>query len=496
MTTTYVFEELDEATHEYLIAVRDCEGKRSPGIFAATSDSLPGCGCVAGSIIVFGTLLLTLIPSIGIIIGDPVGVALLQTAGFLVGGWLMVAIFRRRMTRKFAGQWVYLDPLHLYQAYREQVTITPIDEALEATVTANYNNGSYQNSVVTILLPGRSQVSFTIANETRGEQMRDYVNYLAWARGGEGGERADLDPATLGGLARYVAKTGDEPLDADRNINLNRIELDITEVPEQPNRVGRAMPSILPYIFLILYAAGSFLVMAFVINPPIRDEAIYERCTQQPLEPRILRGYLTDQRLTLHRDDVLKKLATFYDVPIKHVKESAQNPELRDGMVKLLESLRAADQPVTSVEVVESGLPDDGKTLRQDWVRDEFAKGINEVFGKLQPPVTAPPDMQFVEPPPPIGHQLIAFVKKDDDMPEAHFEIQYTFIPTAGGKYQIQAKVIIRTEIGKPPVASDTIEVDGEFSAASAEPGGAALVKLKEALVDAVVGRLPEAGKK
>jgi len=498
MTTTYVFEELDEATRDYLLAVRECEGVGSPGIFAATSDSLPGCGFIAGCIIIFTTLILTLIPTVGIILGDPVGVALLQTAGLLVGGWLVLAIFRQgRGSRKIAGHWVYLDPLHLYQAFREQVTITPIDEALEATVTANYTNGAYQNSVVSILLPGRAHVSITITNETRAEQMRDYVNYIAWARGGEGGERADLDPATLGGLARYVAKTGDEPLDADRNINLNRIELDITEVPEQPNRVGRAMPSILPYVFLILYAAACFLVMAFMVNPPIRDEAIYERCTQTPLEPRVLRGYLTDPRLTLHRDDVLKKLGTFYDTPIQHVRQNAQNPELRDGMVKMLESLKTADQPVVSVEVVESGLPDDGKIRRQDWVREEFARGINEVFGKLMPPPIPNEGMEFLEPPPPIGHQLIAFVKKDEEMPEAHFEIQYTFIPTANERlYTIQAKVIIRTEIGKPPVASETIEVPGEFALADAEPGSIALVKLKETLVETVVGRFPDERKK
>ncbi|MBM3979966.1 MAG: hypothetical protein FJ304_06725 [Planctomycetes bacterium] len=85
MATTFVFEELDEGTRDYLTAVRDGEGLGSPGVFVATSDSLPGCGCIAGPIIIILTLLLTLTTWVGVIYDDPVGVALLQTGGLLLG---------------------------------------------------------------------------------------------------------------------------------------------------------------------------------------------------------------------------------------------------------------------------------------------------------------------------------------------------------------------------------------------------------------------------
>ncbi len=126
-----------------------------------------------------------------------------------------------------------------------------------------------------------------------------YLNYLAWARGPEGGERASLPPASLGGLAKYVAKNDAEPKDAEDNINLNLVELDITEVPEEPTREGRALPSFLPYVVILVAGAGIFFVMAFIVNPPFRDDAIYEavcKLTQPPsMEPRFLRVYLIDR---------------------------------------------------------------------------------------------------------------------------------------------------------------------------------------------------------
>ncbi len=494
---TFKFEELDSATHKYLVAVRDSEGVGAPGIFASTSDSLPVVGCIVGPILIAATLLITLLVS-GIIKGDPLAVALLQTAGLLVGGWLLAAAFRgAKGSNRVAGNWVYIDPLFLYQAYREEVTITPVDEVVEARVTHNFNNDAYQNSTLSIMLAGNAVENVTVNNENRADQMRVFLNYLAWARGSEGGERAKLEPATLGGLAKYVAKNGDEPLDAERNINLSLIELDITDVPEDPKREGRALPAIFPYILLILYAAGCFLLMGFVVNPPLRDDVWYEQCTQPPLQPTDLRSYFlvkkhafTNEGLTGHRNDILQKLSTFYDPPIRLVKDKATNPELRDGMVKMLEAMRIAEQPVASVQVIESGLPDGaGKSAREDWVRTEFAKGVSDVFGQQQPAVQG---AEFVEPPQPIGHQLIAFVKKDEDMPEALFDIRYTFLLTDNGRYRIRAQVTIRTEATKPPVATGELDVPGDYSQPDASPGGPAMLALKKALVEAMVGPLPK----
>ena len=227
-----------------------------------------------------------------------------------------------------------MDPLFLYEAYREQITLTPVEEVAEASFTHNYNNGNYQNSVVRISMGGRNVTVVTLTNEARAEQMVVYLNYLAWARGPDGGERANLAPATLGGLAKYVANNDHEPLDAESNINLNLIELDITEVPEEPTREGRSIPGVLPYIFMLIFAVLCFFFMAYVVNPPIRDDAIYDAVMKEPsVEPRFLRAYLVDPRNTMHRDEVTKKLSEFYTAPINHVKQNKKGPgvERRDG---------------------------------------------------------------------------------------------------------------------------------------------------------------------
>ena len=89
MPQTFLFEELDDATRDYLTAVRAAEGSATPGIFAATSSALAGCGCVGGPIIIIATLCLTLTNWINVIYDDPVRVALLQRATHMVSKGLV-----------------------------------------------------------------------------------------------------------------------------------------------------------------------------------------------------------------------------------------------------------------------------------------------------------------------------------------------------------------------------------------------------------------------
>jgi hypothetical protein len=160
-------------------------------------------------------------------------------------------------------------------------------------------------------------------------------------------------------------------------------------------------------------------------------------------------------------------------------------------MVELLKSLERAEAaaPIVSINVEESGLDDGKKSEREDWLRDEFARGVNEVFGQVSPAVQPLPGMEFVTPPPPIGHQLIDWIKKDPDMPEALIDIRYTHT-RVGDRYQISAKVTIRTEVDKPPVATREFTLGFLFSEAEVrEKDGPAQTELKKALVEKMVGQ-------
>ncbi|QJX00964.1 hypothetical protein [Frigoriglobus tundricola] len=494
MSTTFNFEELDEATHDYLVAVRTRDGRGAPGVFVASKDSLPGCGLIAGPIIIIGTLLATLTTMFDIVYSDPVRVAVLQTAGLLLGGWLLAAGFRGcKGNRRIAGTWAYVDPLFLYQAYREQITVTAIDEVIEANFTHNYNNNAYQNSTVLIRMSGHQVATVSVANEGRAERMVVFLNYLAWARGPEGGARADLAPATLGGLARYVAKNDHEPLDADNNINFNLIEVDITAVPEEPTRAGRALPSVLPYVFMLVYSVACFLFMAYVINPPFRDDAVYEVVTREPyVEPRFLRVYLVDPRNTRHRDEVTRRLSQFYQAPIDYVSRNAKDPVLRDGMVKILESIRTVDQPVVSIRVTEVNTPAGrgaNKTDREHKLRADFATGVGDEFSK-QPwgqPLRPPQGAEFTEPMPPLGQQMIAFVEPPEGAEQVHFDITYTIEPAGtDGMLRLSVVMEIRTSIeDKKPTARSEFTMSNTFDAESLD---AQVALLKRDLLTRTVG--------
>ena len=211
-----------------------------------------------------------------------------------------------------------------------------------------------------------------------------YLNYLAWARGTGGWRSREPPPATLGGLAKYVARNDQEPLDADSNINLNVIELDITEVPEEPTREGRAMPGCLPYVVMLIGGAVCFFVMSIIVNPPLRDNAIYDVVMKPGYEePGFLRAYLIDPRNKMHRNEVADRLSRFYFDPMLHVEAKATDQALGKGMAEILKSLRTAEQPVVSLRVTETKpLPGkaDTKGSRESSLRTDFVDGVNTAF--------------------------------------------------------------------------------------------------------------------
>jgi hypothetical protein len=471
MSQTFNFEELDQNTHDYLVAVRDAEGGGTPGVFVPSSDSLPGCGCVVGPIVIATTLALTLTDWVDVIQYEPRAVALLQTAGLLVGGWLLAAGFRgSKGSDKVAGCWAYVDPLYLYEAFREQVTVTPVDDVIEAQFTHNYNNGSYQNSVVTIRLSGNNGKTLNVSGEAPAERMVVYLNYLAWARGGEGGDRANLPPATLGGLAKYVAKNDAEPLDNENNINLSQIDLDVTEVPEEPFRDRTATPAFLPYVVMLVAAVVSWCAFAFVVNPPLRDDVVYNAVSKDPVQPIDLRAYLLDDRNTKHRDKVRQRLQEFYDVPTTECRTKGKNPALGEGMAKMFGDLSTAPSPAVTLKVTERASPPelaDGRAAREAEFGTLFSNAmyhsISAMPGLGIPPL-GPNGRPWRIAPAARGYQLIEFLAPPEGAPAALIEIDYT-IESAGNAYTVKATVAVRLKVTEEPIARGSFGAPKQFTA-------------------------------
>ncbi|MBA4189572.1 MAG: hypothetical protein C0467_16425 [Planctomycetaceae bacterium] len=519
MSQTFVFEELDAPTRTYLTEVRDSGGAGAPGVFALTSSTMAGCGCGTGVVVIIATLLATLTTMFDVIYQDPGRVALLQTAGILLGGWLIFAARRSasRGSKTMAGHWAYIDPLHLYEAYREQITVTPINDVAEANFTHSYNNGTYQNSVVRGLRSAGPPIAITVNNELRAEQMVVFLNYLAWARGSEGGDRASLPPAALGALARYVAENDSEPKDAEGNINLKLIDMAYEEIPEEPKREGRAAPSFMPYVFLLVAGIGTYFAMSLAINPPIHDDAIFSAVITENCEPWFLQMYLLDEKNnTRHREQVKARLGQEYNRAMDMLKQQPPgDPELRKGMVKIMDSLKETIRPVVSLTVSEGGTgPKTGAEKRVEKLRDElvgkvegrkahadakdpeYYEAVGGIMGKLaqiMPGVQPRDGIQFIVPRTPVGIQLIEFAFKPDDATHAHFEITYEFVPAQGKKemYRLKAKVEVRTDLEAAPVAIYSEEI-GQPVAES--DFGREVDKLRDRLLLGLVGQSPAGG--
>ena len=451
MPTTYVFEQLDDATRDYLLTARAREGKGLPGVFVKSSNGLPLIGCILGPIIIGIVLAITFTPDQ--IYREPNGNALLQTAGVLLGGWMVLAAFRSwgvKNSRNQAGHWLYADPLYLYEAKAEQVTVTPMHDVSEATAVHNLNNNAYQNTAITLKFSDGKSRTLTIADQRRAEAIVTFYNFLAWARGPEGFASNAMTPATLGSLAKYVTKNDNLPLDESGNVNLAAVELDVKEIPDEPQRVGLGRPHVLIYLFLLVAAVACFFVMRW-LDIPRRDDAIYSLVTTSPVQPMDLRQYLLDDRNQRHRQDVLNRLGPFYDKPINQVKVSVRDPQLKEGMLQLLESLKRADQPIVSIRIREEATPpgsEAGMKERVDRLRDLFVREVVDTITKTWESSNPPSVEHLIPKPPPMGEQLISFVEAPPES-TPHVDIQYYFVPVPQNpdRYSMKATITLRDDV-------------------------------------------------
>src|SRR5262245_59834632 len=178
MSETYLFETLDDATQQYLRQARDSGGHKMPGIIVRKSNYLPAVALVAGGFLIALTVVFTIPPGF---FDNPLHTAMLQTAGFLMGGWLVLSALRVWAMRKshgYLGHFVYADSLRIWDASGAKVTVTDIDDLDEANSTQNFNEGKYQNTTIDVHLKF-GKASFTVHDEEGGRQMTVFLNCLA-----------------------------------------------------------------------------------------------------------------------------------------------------------------------------------------------------------------------------------------------------------------------------------------------------------------------------
>jgi hypothetical protein len=420
---TCLFEELDDETRAYLQEVRERRGNRTPGVYVGGSNAWPIIAFILGPIIMLVALAESFLST-----KDAWAVAMLQTAGVMLGGWMVIYAFRRwfASSRRFVGFFTYFDPVRVYQAAGETVTVTDVSDFSQVDVKHQYSNGTYTGSRVTFDLDGRRLV-VPVKGEARADLVEDYYRALVKLEEHDDRKWRDLPAAELGGVAKFLAKEEELPHD------VTEVRLEVTETPEEPKQSSRAGSGFFRYV--VIFLIGGLLFAGFwSINDPVRDERAFEIAKTGGAPG--LRGYLLDGRNTRHRDEAQVALAKLYDAPVSRVESGVKDPQAREGFLAILNVLRESPQPVESIDVQEKDTPkpiESGVEGRRTQLRTDLADAIATYLGK----------------------DLIGFVRAPEGVP-AHVELVYRIAEKQqdhrGTLYKVTWQLRLRSDPAANPI--------------------------------------------
>jgi hypothetical protein len=443
----FEFQELDSQSREYLLDAQRCSGRGMPGLFIPRNDPLPTVALITGIVILAGTALL----SWQLMTEEPLGVAMLQTAGLLLGGWLIFYALRVGLAiqnSKYPGNFVYADANTLWECESSTVMVTHLDKLNEAHAEQHFGNeGRYSHTVVTVQTADGNH-SLKVHKEVYGQALADFLNTLAWLRGGgvpttqasrfevpghdpgglrnawqraggnaardsnEGNAHQKLSAPALGRMAKELVLGGHASADSSAEAP----GLPFTELPI-PKKVGRASSGLLSYLLIIGVAVGGVFAFAGP-NVGWRDDAIWEKIEQieeQDDRAPWLRGYLADARNTKRRDEARQMLRTIYADTISRIRAGVTqkqrfgehlpapaapandrfDKELVAGLEVVLKELAEQPLPLVSVSIKEKRANQDGARERDDALLKKYTLAVLNGVGKelvefaVAPPGTA-----------------------------------------------------------------------------------------------------------
>jgi hypothetical protein len=334
-------EELDSASVEYLRTVRKHVGRGTPGVFLGpraaglTAARLPMWSGVAGG----GLLLFALLVVWLVILQDPLRVALLATALFFLGGWMVVAWIRCLIARQrsdYLGHFKYFDPLYFWHTTGTGVWVTPLKGLLDAR--CRHNSGTTDSTVHVVLEEYAFDVN--VRSDYLAEGLETYLREIARDGRGLPIERG------FAALAHAGLDREDEDDEPDEPV--------VEAIPE-PHRARMSLGWLRYPVVLVLFA------VTFVLNYQLckvwRDASLFGRVggSQNPAD---LRAYLADHRNTRHRALVQKQLDAVHEKAAGALERAPGEPDLTKGLANLVRALRNNPVPVLTIGVVRNPKPD------------------------------------------------------------------------------------------------------------------------------------------
>lgn len=407
-------EELDQPSLEYLQEAREREGRGLPGVFLDRGQArlhaanLPWWALGCGPVVLILTLLLTWGS-----LSNPTKVAFLMTAGFFLGGWMLLAWMRCLIARgrdDYLGHFKYIDPLYIWYATGRGVEVTPISALTRADVHHQHSGeGTYKSSTVTIhLANGRAEVE--VGEMRRAELLEAFLNELAEVRRGSPAERG------------YEAI--DRLRDGDRE-GKRRVE----EIPE-PSR-ARVSLWWLRYLVLIASVVPLFFVCRAMASFS-RDRALYEAVKDKGHAD--IRVYLQDPANTRYRTDLMNKLGQIHETHADRLETSnVPNGDVKAGLKAVIVGMKADVHPVVTVRFTSSGQGGANPAAHlSDAVRETLNRGLIEALHRrLTARITSNDLLNFADvSDPPAVIEVDAVVTLPDGPGQARIDWTVTFQPS------------------------------------------------------------------
>lgn len=281
-SNTFVFEELDQGSKNYLLAICNNKGNGFPGVYSNKFNPW-------GVFLILGLGFLIGIPVVNYLdtFAEPKAQSMLQTAFLFVSGWFVLLALRHG--RFFSGKsglrsFVFIDGKYYWNCNYYSVIVANIEDVQTFDYIFNDQFKTYDFN----LFCGKRVVKISVDNEKSAAQLFSLLFFKADDKQNyeEGGEPFTLDQSFMG--------------------------LSLVGVPD-PFKVGKEKVRYLGIgVFALIMAFAFFFLLQ--INISFRDDQIWESIKNINSDEKVywLRIYLRDHRNTRHREEAVILLGDKY----------------------------------------------------------------------------------------------------------------------------------------------------------------------------------------
>jgi len=329
---TFIFEELDEPSKDYLLAIGRNKGDGFPGVYIYNY-------IFGGSYLLTGIVFLGGIPFVNFAdtFAEPKAQAMLQTALFLLGGWFVMLWFRRKgyfSTASNLNSFIFVDEKYYWNWSYYSVDVINIENIKFFECVRNDANQTYDFHLESD--HGLVKMAISKRDEESASKLYSLLSYkYEKNKKLNDGHFPERKWKWL-----YVLTFGDpkhlKPVDGDDGFVLDESFKDLSsECVPDPFKARNENIRILNYGFSILVLGFVFFAF-FQIDIFVRDDQIWESIQTINSDEKVywLRIYLRDNRNTRHRDEAVKQLGLKYENVFNKIGKS-QNIVDRDDKVNV-----------------------------------------------------------------------------------------------------------------------------------------------------------------